>query len=175
MMEEAGTRKLLTEEDLELVKSMSKSLMDDEFISKILGNGAQYEKSIFWQESTTGLMCKARPDIWHSRFIVDLKTVRDASEKAFRWDIIEYGYDVQAAMIQDGIKAVTGQEMEGFFFVVVEKTPPFAVGIYQLHADSISLGREKYIGAIQRYKECTETNLWPSYPMKVITLPSYAY
>src|SRR5690606_10772251 len=102
---------------------------------------------------------------------------RDASADGFARAIATLGYDVQAALYQDGIKAVTGRAVP-FYFVAVEAEPPFAVAAYKASNDVIEVGRAKYRGALQLLKWCRENDRWPAYQpngeIETINLPRWA-
>lgn len=135
---------------------------------------ALYEKSIYWNNKESGLLCKARPDIWSNNFIVDLKTTSDASADAFAKSIYNFGYHLQCAMIHDGLNTLYGHEKTNFVFVVVEKEPPYAVVVYTLDEDDLSLGLKQVKETLLDIRESTESNHWPSYPSKTISLPRFA-
>lgn len=165
---------LIERDDVDIIKSMSSSLFSDSQVAGLL-TGAKYERSIYWIDPDTGILCKCRPDIWHSNMIGDLKTAVDASPYEFQHDIYRYGYHIQAAMIQDAIRIVLNHEMLDFIYIVVEKTPPYAVAVYILDQESINKGREEYKYRLAQYKDCLETNNWPGYQTKQISLPKYVY
>jgi exodeoxyribonuclease VIII len=165
---------ILDEEQYNYINSLAEIIRQDPTASKLI-QGAQYERSIFWQNPETGILCKCRPDILHTNMICDLKTAIDASERAFRSAIYSYGYHIQAAMMQEGIEAVLGHKINDFIFIVIEKNEPMAMAIYILDEDAINKGREDFHEALHQYKECLEKNEWPGYPIKEISLPKYAY
>ena len=158
------------------VEKMGQAFKNHELANKFI-NGAQFEKSIFWKDHVTGILCKTRPDIWLPNIIADIKTTVDASERAFQRDMAKYGYHIQAAMVQDGIYHATDKWIETFVFIAIEKDDPYAIGIYELDNDSIEKGREEYkklLSDYQPYKE-NDVKIWPSYKPTVISLPSYYY
>ena len=138
-------------------------------------DGAVYEKSLFWIDADTGILCKVRPDIWHTNLVGDLKSTRSAAFKDFQRDIYGYGYHIQAAMIKEAIQALHGVTMKNFVYVAVEKEEPFATAVYQLDESAIEVGREIFKKTLHEMKECMIADSWPSYPDSVISLPAYAY
>jgi hypothetical protein len=89
-----------------------------------------------------GMLLKGRVDIvaidqHGATTIADVKTTEDASIEAFSKTIAQYGYAQQAAYYMDLLGA------SHFVFIAVEKTAPYAVGVYCLDAASIAVGREK--------------------------------
>lgn len=164
---------IISFEDYEKILMITDQMRKRENEKGLLFGGIN-EKSIFWIDQESGIICKARPDIFHENMVVDLKTTADASFNSCRNSIYKYGYHIQAAMILDGIKQATGKELDTFVFVFVEKEPPYASGVYILDADSIELGRSDYKRQLLKLKECFNKNEWPSYENSIINLPGYA-
>jgi arginine repressor len=96
------------------------------------------------------------------RIIVDLKSCRSASLDDFRKAAINMGYDLQAAMYREGVKAETGEECD-FVFVAVEKEPPYMINIIQCDELLLKRGSDLYREYLGMYKECSETDNWYGY------------
>ena len=115
--------------------------------------------------------------------IVDVKTTNDASPKAFLNTVIKYGYHRQAAIYIDGYNEVTNGKVDAFFFLVVEKTPPYRVECYTLEDMFINYGREEFHRLLRLEKECRENDFWPHWTGDVRTgeslielnLPQWAF
>lgn len=163
---------ILTEEEYSEIKKICSSINKTE-IPRELVDGAKYEKSIYWIDKETGILCKARPDIWHSNMIVDLKTTKDASFRSFSRDTFSYGYHIQLAMIQEGIRETTGYNMENFISLAIEKEEPFIPATYQIDEAVIEAGRNEFKKYLILYKECLEKNQWNPYAIRKILLPNY--
>ena len=69
-----------------------------------------------------------------------------------------------------------GLDINRFVFVVVEKTEPYAVSVFELEQDYIDLGRAQYKKHLRTLSECLEADLWPSYSSTIInaSLPNWA-
>lgn len=164
---------LISEDAHKTILSMNQSI-EQHPAAPALIQDAFYEKSLFWTDEETGILCKVRPDIWHQNFICDLKTAQSGSENDFKRSIYAFGYHVQAGMIHEALKNVTGVNMKSFLFVVVEKEAPFAVSVYQLDENALEQGIIEFKKLLRKLKECTDNNSWPSYPSALISLPNYA-
>jgi exodeoxyribonuclease VIII len=164
---------VLTEEDYIQINKMSSSIKNSNTAEELI-LGGKFEKSIYWIDKDTGVLCKARPDIWHSNMIVDLKTAADASFHAFQRDLYKYGYYIQAAMIREGIKEVYGQDMTNFIFLPIEKEEPHVPAIYPLDETALDRGHEEFKKQLYVYRECLQKNEWPGYPIERVSLPPYA-
>lgn len=168
-----GNREIISTEDFAQAQSMADSIKAVRFES-IEGTahdlllGAQYEKSLYWVDQETEILCKARPDILAANMVCDLKSCVDASFYAFRRAVYDYGYHIQCAMLADAIKAILNKEINDFIFIAVEKNPPYAVAIYQLSEEILEQGRSAYKAGLRTYKNCLEKNYWPSYEIRTI-------
>lgn len=174
IQKEHGDKTIISTEQFSLIHEIGQAFLKHEIANQFLKN-AQVEKSIFWKDSKTGILCKTRPDIWLPNIIADIKTSSDASSRTFQRDLMKYGYHIQAAMVQDGIYHITNKMIETFVFIVIEKEFPFAIGIYELDKESIKIGRDEYKGLLHDYLpyQYDKLDTWPSYKPTVISLPSY--
>lgn len=161
----------VSRDEYQTILNMSRQI-NNSSLSRDLVNGdhIKIENSIYWHNNKYNILCKARPDCLHSSLVVDLKTTHDASPSSFKRQIYEYGYHIQAAMIQDGVYNLTGKNITDFVFLAVEKTRPFAIGIYTLSDEALEIGREEYSRLILLYKDCIDKNEWPSYNIEEISL-----
>lgn len=119
---------------------------------------------------------KCKPDgICESlHLIIDLKTTEDASPVAFGRSALKYRYDVQAAFYSDIYEAVYKHRPEGFIFIAVEKTPPYAVAVYVIEDADIEIGRQKYKADLERWRECKLKNEWKGFSgLNTLKLPNY--
>jgi exodeoxyribonuclease VIII len=121
------------------------------------------EVSVFWSDPETGIRKKARPDAFiEAGVCFDLKTTTDADEKGFKRIIGERGYDLQAALYVEGLRAC-GYEITHFAFIAIEKVPPFAIGIWQLSDDRLARAAAEVRDLCRRFKACQESGIWPGY------------
>lgn len=133
--------------------------------------GGWAEHSAYWTDPQSGILCRCRPDFYRpDGIIVDLKTTEDASPDAFARSVAKYRYHVQAAFYSDGVATVTGDFINGFAFIAVEKSAPFAVAVYQLDEQATSIGRDLYQRDLATLAECQNRNEWPAYSRKIETL-----
>ena len=163
--------KIITDQDLlDKALAMTNQLFEHPVASKLLSNG-KAEQSLFWTDEATGYKCKVRIDFESDmRYLVDLKSSRDASLAEFSRSIAKFGYHRQNAMYRDGYIAVTGKIPKGFIFVVVESEPPYAVGVYSLDPEGVEKGHEEYKELLAEFAECQKTNNWPAYSDQVETI-----
>lgn len=175
--EKNSSKKVIGSDDLEVLKRMHDSLMSHLDAAKLIRH-AKPEKSLYWYDNEQNVLCKARPDLLFDAILADLKTTVCANEKPYSRSIYEYGYHRQAALGLDGYSAITGKEVKIFIHIAIEKTPPYAVAVYQLDEESIAQGRVEYQSILSAYRNCLLTNEWPSYgqnKIQTISIPRYAF
>ena len=79
-------------------------------------------------------------------------------------------------MYAAGYEQISGLQLEHFYFLVVEKTAPYAVALYELDAGALTAGRLLYQQALTRFTQCKQSSHWPGYPAEIqsLALPGYA-
>jgi len=116
-----------------------------------------------------GVNCRIKPDYRTDNHIVDLKTCVDARPDPFVRSVINFSYQVQAALYVDVAETIDGKKRD-FYWVAVEKDAPYAVAVYKASDEMLEHGRQQYRKAIDLYKECAALDLWPAYSQQVQTL-----
>lgn len=162
-------------ESFETIAMMLESCYQDQYIMKLLKN-IEYQDSIFWTDKTTGLKLKTRPDV--SKFskakdgkdyfaIVDVKTAIDGSPEGFSKSLANNDYPFQATMQIDGvISSGYMPRVDAYYWLVVEKNPPYAATIYQFaDADRDYCWTEyEYVKGI--ISQAQKQNLYPGYTQR---------
>jgi hypothetical protein len=159
----------VSETDMTLALSMAAAVREHPAAAALLQAG-KAEQSFWWDDMTTGLRCKCRPDWCRGGTLVDLKTTTDASPAGFAKSVANFRYHVQAAHYLAGTFA------ERFVFIAVEKTYPYAVGVYKLDAEAMAHGAELRRVNMQTIADCRAIGEWPGYSTGVesLSLPSWA-
>lgn len=107
-----------------------------------------------------GVPCQIRMDWFNPEHVlVDLKTC--AEIKYFESDCRRFGYALQLAFYRSVIRAVTGKTVP-VRIIAVEKTEPFACGVFRLTPDLLDQAEMVNAAALRRYKQCMETGIWPT-------------
>lgn len=169
---DANERTLINVEQWDLVNGIVNALQEQEVVRDVIGS-ALFEKSIFWRDEETGLLCKARPDIWNDPLCGDLKTTEDAGYRAFQMSAMKYGYFLQAAMIYEALKSLQ-MPFEKFLFMCVEKKKPHAVGLYLIDDEALQFGLDLFHSLLRKFAECQHKNEWPDYGVQMLMIPKYA-
>lgn len=166
---------ILANELRERILRIAHEVRNHPYASVLLGRNA--EQSAVWHDPETGVLCKGRFDDWQSGIaLIDLKSTMDASEEAFRKDVADYGYHVQAALYLRGARALN-LDTPHFMVVAVEKEPPHDIAIYRIHEGSIQVGDEWLNVMLPRWKEYEASDVWPGYSPKPqdISLPAWEF
>lgn len=160
--EEANIGKtVVSQEELDKAKKITEAVFSHEKAGRIL-DGAIFEKSIYWMDEDTQLLCKARPDIWNQSIgiICDLKTTSDAAHSEFSRNVINRGYHIQAAMIIDGIYQTINTKIDDYRFIAAPTERPYKPYLYYLPEEMIERGRQEYKDALHLAKICLEKGRW---------------
>ena len=159
----------VSEAEMVLAVNMSVAVQSHPYAGALLSHG-KAEQSFWADDLATGLRIKARPD-WHDgSTIVDLKTCSDASPGGFARACAAFCYHVQAAHYLNVTFA------DRFLFLAVEKTYPYAVGVYELDAAAMAAGKEQCRIGLQTISNCQAINEWPGYTTTcdTISMPYWA-
>lgn len=124
-------------------------------------DGAQIETSIFAKDLETGLMIKARPDIWGEGYLVDLKSTSDIQK--FNDQIFRMKYDIRLAHYARAIEAAGGKKIEEFFFIAYESDAPFCSKVFQIKPADIRAADEQWLALANQVAVCERENDWPGY------------
>lgn len=158
------------------ITGMLKSLMGHEKIRNLItGNEGRTEVTGLFNHA--GFRCKLRADMFtHQRFVVDLKTTRDASPIRFSQDAWRLRYGVQAAWYLRGISAVLGETLRTFAFVAIEKKPPYVCTLYTADEAILTAGDKLIDVALDRLKRSLDSGKFPGYSEEVsnFLLPAWA-
>lgn len=147
----------------ERLQGMAKALRDHPAASALLAAVTKRELTIVWDDEETGVRCKVRLDAHiPSSLHMDLKSTDDASPEAFSKSIFNFGYDIQTAMSIDGWRSVMGEDLP-FIMLAVEKDPPYAVAVYELGEESISIARRRYRDILRSIAEARKSGRYPAY------------
>jgi exodeoxyribonuclease VIII len=167
-MEAAGIE-AVTASEMEQAMAMAASVRSHQAAAALLRDG-KAEQSFWWDDIQTGLRCKCRPDWYNGTTIVDLKTTTDASPKGFAKSVAQWRYAIQQNHYLAGTYA------ERFVFIAVEKSYPYAVGVYELDEAAALHGETERRNNLQTIADCRAISEWPGYgnTIQPLSLPSWA-
>ena len=149
---------ILNEQEMEMIKEMSASCKLNKTFLEFMQDSL-YEISAYTQDSETGLLLRMRPDILpqDKNAIVDIKTCRESSLKAFKNDVYSYGYSLSGAFYTDFL------QRENYVFVAIEKTAPYQTSLFALNDEMMDYGRYQYRMGLDLMKWSFDNNYWCDY------------
>lgn len=152
----------------ESIECMLESCHQDRVIQALIEN-TEYQLSLFWTDESSGLNLKTRPDICKRKknVIINLKTAIDGSPSSFSRDLANYDYPLQACVEICGcIESGLMPQVDNYFWLVVEKEPPFNATIYEFSPDDIKWCMDDYEYRLNRIKLAKEKDFYPGYTDK---------
>lgn len=178
---EAGTKEIITNEELKLLDEIQKSLLSNKLISeKGLLDNFLTEQTLIWEtviDDNISIKCKCRSDkirmTEKSNSIIDLKTTCNIDK--FNNDIFLHNYHIQAAFYMDAFLAVTHKICDKFIFVVVEKTKPYLNDIFYIDngSDEHLFGKSEYMKLLIKYSELKKNNFNENPGAKKVIMPGW--
>jgi len=123
---------------------------------------SEKEVSLVWIDPGTGLVCKARLDIWEAKeqTIWDLKKAR--SIKSLRYELDDgLHYRIQAGHYLNGAIAC-GLNPVAFGFIAIEAFPPYQVAPIYSDPDKTEIAKINAALLIGLVKESQLTGNWPN-------------
>jgi exodeoxyribonuclease VIII len=140
----AKNQSVITLDELDLIDSMTESLVNHEEVNKYLSE-CQREKPIAWSWNNE-ISCKGKVDLLAFDYLADIKTTAEfGGIDKFRYDCKKYHYDMQAAFYCDAMN------LDQFKFIVVGKNAPHDVGVFDVSPEFLEAGRRKYRYALDLY------------------------
>lgn len=155
-------RTVLLPSQIEQIRGMARSLAAHPLVQAGILNG-DIERSLIYQDETTGVWCKSRPDAIpnDSGDFADLKTTISVGDEDLRRTIGDNSYHMQAALVATAWKAVSGKDLTSFSLVFVEKKAPFCSRVVTLKTDDIARGIRQNAHALKVFANCIKTGEWP--------------
>jgi hypothetical protein len=126
-------------ESLQALQEMVRGCLSDPVVRGMLKN-SDYQESFFWTDPETNVKMKTRPDLSKKKkqIIFDIKTCLDASPQAFARQAANLDYYLQAVcQIEGAIHTGYFEKCEGYFWLAVEKKPPYDWCIYEMQPQDI--------------------------------------
>lgn len=167
---------LIKPDEFARIKAMAESVRRHEYANRLFSDGTP-QVSYKWQDKSSGLLCKGRVDYLTSDgALVDLKSTQSAAPGEFSKSVLAFRYFLQAAMYLEAHAQATGTATDRFYFVAVEKEPPYLVAVYQLDHEALSHGFATMTAELNHLAACLKRNDWPGYHagIETIGLPAWA-
>ncbi len=147
--------------DIAKVDAMAEAVLAHPIAKGLLEAPGDRELSVFTE--IDGVPTRARLDALTGGIGIDLKTTRkNADANSFGREAADLSYHVQQAWYWQAL-AAAGVALERFLFIVVEKEPPYLVGVNELDIIFQQMGDTGAAEARTRYRHGIETGEWPGY------------
>lgn len=158
---------------------MAQAVFDNPEAAELL-TGGRGQVSAWCRDEATGVLRRGRFDYLLDDLVVDYKTSESADPKQWaRTHTAKYGYHIQNAWYLDLARDL-GLTPRGFVFVVQQTKAPYLVSCVELTRSAVERGRELGRLALERFRDCTESGVWPDYsglygPIVPVDIPEWAY
>jgi len=135
---------------------------------------AKHEVSAIWKEGD--VFCRARFDVLitdedGNADIWDWKSSKDVSDRSIEKSIASFRYDIQAAFYLRAIESLGYKPHQmSFVFVFFETVAPYTVRRVVLSQEYLAQSRKEVSEAIQKWRECQQTGLYPVAPPDTLTV-----
>lgn len=174
---DAQTRTIVTAEEYAAIAPMAAEVHRHPMARRAF-TGGKPEQTIVWKDVATGIWLKARPDYLRmdgGNVVPNYKTTIDARPETWARQAFNLGYHQAAALLLDGLHAVTGERWS-HFWVAQEKSAPFLVQVFVMKDEAIEWGRLLNRRALDTFARCLERGHWPGYGDGVIQveMPAWA-
>lgn len=147
--------------DHKRVTEMADALSSHTLATRLLSDG-QPEVSAYATDEATGVLRRGRFDWLGTEILTDYKSAASSEPSAFVKAAVNFGYAMQAAWYEDLARDL-GHPAAAFAFIVQEKEAPYLVTVIELPAALVDVGRARNRRALERFRDCTESGVWPGY------------
>lgn len=174
---EAAGREVILEKhmtDAEQMVAAAWSQLQTHQASNAFTNG-KAEVALIWEED--GIWFRCLIDWLHDDMLVvdDYKTgAVSVSPHGLGMRMVDQGWDIQGAMIERGLNVLDPDRAgrRKFRFIAQENAAPYAISVAQLTETALTWGRSKLQYAVDVWRECITTGVWPAYPNEIV-FPEY--
>lgn len=160
---------VLTPDDVDQIRGVADSMNEHPTIQAGIMQGL-VEHTLAWKDERTGLWFKSRIDVIavDSRMLADLKTTTDARRHKVQKANSDFGYHVQMAMADEGLKVITGSPKDRPWAsehvdIFVEKKDPWCINIKPFEAFEIDYARRILARGAEKIARSISDNLWQGY------------
>jgi hypothetical protein len=158
----------LRPKDYAAVVAMAEAVWAHPIASKLLAETLP-EQTLVWRDEATGVLCRAKADALHPAGVVDLKSAESAAPYKLSKAAYEHGYAIQAPFYLRGFRDRFPGIVPFFVHIAVEKEPPYLVHVIQLTERAMTWGDRRVSQALEIFRDCSASGVWPGYPTDEIT------
>lgn len=172
---ESNGREIVPAKDWDRVHAMRDVLLVNHNYRRIIETGTP-ELSLFCV--INGVPVKVRLDrVTDTAELIDYKTTQSAEPDRFSRLAHDLGYWCKMALQHDCFKLAYQMAPNGTKLLVQEKDEPYLALMNRLTPEQLMIGRLQYQTAVQVYKQCRDSDIWPAYAngQEEIDLPTPMY
>lgn len=149
---------IISQDERDDLFNMIESVLSNEKAVKLLSKGKP-EAIGYWTDPETGINCRMmndfltfQADIW-----MDVKTTTDSRWEYFRKSVENLQYYLQTAMYLEGIKNITGKEVESAAWLAIESSAPYEVRIHEVSPIYREIGLMEFRRYMRELKICIDS------------------
>lgn len=152
------------QKDYERFIGVVEAIANHEIARNIFKEGVS-ERSGYFRDPKTGILCKIRPDfmstIADGGLLPDFKTSNSIIYRDFQSSVETYCYYIQMAMYREGYKEITGAYPKASPWVVVENSEPYEVAVYEPDDGMLDVGQSWYRYCLDELFHCMKKQDFP--------------
>lgn len=171
-LENAG-KAIIDSEDEQTILKMKESILAHPTAKRLINNLTHKEFPLFAdvqaEQGTVRIKGLLDGYIESEGIVVDAKSCVDASPKGFKKAIWDFGYMYQNIHYKRLLE-LNGKKFTKFYFVCVEKKPPYAVGVYFISSESLSLTESVWNNALNFFSICQREGNYPAYSQNAVEI-----
>lgn len=171
-------RVILNDTEYQETKWMRDNIWTHPAARTLLSMPAHRELTCLWIDPETGMLCKSRLDtvLQEKRWVIDVKTTRDASPEGFAKEIANLKMYWQAAFYPAGLHH-NGVPTSKWIWIACENTPPYQCAVYEADPVDIDAGWTELRPTMEAFAQSKETGIYPGYSPKVepISMPYWQH
>lgn len=162
----AGSRIIITQEDMKLIETMAESVMACPIASQMLVEANRSQLTFRTPKLANGLQAQCRTDAIsldsQNGFIVDIKTINSLDD--IEGHFAKFQYYRQCGFYQNVIKTVIPDfKINGFYFIFVEKSQPHEVAVIKCQDSMVQQGQLEIKRDLTMLAESLKTGEFPSF------------
>ena len=173
---------IISKEDYDELHLMADSVFSNSEAERyILKTPGEAEMALQWQCPDTGIWCKLRADkLCRSEgegIIVDIKTTRDPTPRAFAKAVANYGYHRSSVWYRWGASHSINLDAR-FIIIAVGTEPPYEAICYEIDEAATALAWDQITADLRTLRDCRLFDQWGSRwtgETRKISLPLYAF
>ena len=148
----------LTAVDREKLWKQTRQILANPAAKQLIDSRIDAEFSVTWDWQGHAMRCRcdgATPEVWY-----DLKTTSDTTPlKTFWRSVLDYQYDLQAAIYEAAAQAAEWPE-HSLHFIVTQNAPPHACHVVTLPRAVTARATERALRLLEELRQRTEWNAW---------------